>query len=225
MMRKLAILIVLGLSACARSFNGPEDALSVAERHPIQVHPDEVTLEVVVDPGAKSLSAADAQAVQTFIGEFKMRGHSLLAISLPAGSANAGSSEHAAREIQRMMYDRGLSDAYIEGTRYQASPGENAPIVMRFTRYAATTNECGDWSRNTGYTPDNLAHPNFGCATQNNLAAMVEDPHDLVAPRGMTQSDAQRRATVIDLYRQGKVTSAERSKEESGKTSKTDERE
>jgi len=225
MMRKAAIFLVLGLSACSRAFNGADDGLSVAESHPIVVQPDAATLELYVEPGQKRLSAEDAEAVNGFIGEFKMRGHSLLEIALPTGSANAASAKTIAREIQRMVYNRGLSNAYIEGASYAADPGDSsAPITLSFTRYTASANECGDWSRSLGYTPGNLRHPNYGCATQNNLAAMVEDPRDLVTPRGMTASDIERRTIVIETYRQGKVTGAERSTEESGKASETDEK-
>jgi len=223
MMRKVAILLLLGLSACSRGFNGEEAALTAQDRHPITVAPDEVKLEIYVAPNQKAMGVEDANAVNMFIGEYKMRGHSMMGIALPHGSANSRAAKEVASNIQSMMFDRGLSNAYIEGSSYSAAPGDVAPIVMSFTRYAATTNECGDWSTNLAYNPGNLAHPNFGCATQNNLAAMVEDPHDLVEPRGMTASDIGRRSVVLETYRQGKVTSAERSKQESGKTSESDE--
>lgn len=224
MMRKVAILLLLGLSACSRGFNDENVAATPQDRHPIQVAPDEVKLEIYMTPNQKTMSVEDANAVNMFIGEFKMRGHSMMGIALPHGSANSRAAQNVANDIQAMMFDRGLSNAYIEGSSYSAAPGDVAPIIMSFTRYAATTNECGDWSRNLGYTPGNLQHPNFGCATQNNLAAMVEDPHDLVAPRGMTASDVGRRTVVLDQYRQGKITAAERSKQESGKTSESDEK-
>jgi pilus assembly protein CpaD len=58
--------------------------------------------------------------------------------------------------------------------------------------------------------------PNFGCATQHNLAAMVADPRDLVAPRRVDAADAQRRMTVLDKYRKGQTTPAEKTAAQSG---------
>jgi pilus assembly protein CpaD len=63
--------------------------------------------------------------------------------------------------------------------------------------------------------PDNPSPVNFGCATQNNLAAMVADPADLVMPRTMTASDAQRRGTVFEKYRKGEITATTRDQHDS----------
>jgi pilus assembly protein CpaD len=43
---------------------------------------------------------------------------------------------------------------------------------------------------------------------------MIEDPHDLLGPRGEDPRDGGRRATVMGLYRQGEVTHAARSEDE-----------
>jgi pilus assembly protein CpaD len=43
---------------------------------------------------------------------------------------------------------------------------------------------------------------------QQNIAAMVADPRDLMAPRPMAPMDANRRATVLEHYEKGEVTQA-----------------
>ena len=48
----------------------------------------------------------------------------------------------------------------------------------------------------------------FGCAVTANMAAQIANPRDIVTPRDMTAPDATRRATVLDAYRSGEVTSA-----------------
>jgi pilus assembly protein CpaD len=53
------------------------------------------------------------------------------------------------------------------------------------------------------HTLDNRPYYNFGCSTQQNLAAMVENPEDLVQPRASTPAYAARRQTVIEKYRKG----------------------
>ncbi|MFT6460720.1 MAG: pilus assembly protein CpaD [Maricaulis maris] len=67
---------------------------------------------------------------------------------------------------------------------------------------------------------DNQHHTNFGCALAVNLAAMVADPRDLVAPRDMEAGDTGRRQTVIEGYREGQSTASERSDYESGAVSR-----
>jgi type IV pilus biogenesis protein CpaD/CtpE len=46
-------------------------------------------------------------------------------------------------------------------------------------------------------------HPNYGCAYQNNVAAMVANPADLLRQRAELPPDANRRAGVIEAYRAG----------------------
>ena len=50
---------------------------------------------------------------------------------------------------------------------------------------------------------ENKPYWNLGCATQRNLAAMVDNPADLVQPRGESPTYTPRRTAVIDKYRQG----------------------
>lgn len=220
MKRTLSILMLLALTACARAFNGAEDSIAVEDRYPITVNPDTATLEVVVLPGQRSLDATDATSIGSFISEYKMRGHSLMQVSLPRGSRNASSAERVYKQVRGEFSKRGLSDAYVETTAYQASPDEDsAPIIMTFTRYVAETTKCGNWSDSMAWSPDNKPWANFGCATQNNLAAMMEDPHDLVAPRGMSPSDPERRTIVFDKYRNGEVTASQRATDEKAKAS------
>ena len=89
-------------------------------------------------------------------------------------------------------------------------------VRINYIRYEAQAPSCGDWSTNLAETSANLTSPNFGCATQKNLAAMVADPRDLVSPRPLDPDDAQRRLTVLDKYRKGETTVAEKTTAQSG---------
>ena len=55
-------------------------------------------------------------------------------------------------------------------------------------------------------TSENKNYFNFGCASQQNLAAQIADPRDLLSPRGVDSIDAGRRTTVLDNYRRGEPT-------------------
>jgi pilus assembly protein CpaD len=64
------------------------------------------------------------------------------------------------------------------------------------------------WPKDLGPTWDrehyeNREYWNLGCASQRNLAAMVENPADLVQPRGEGPSYTGRRTTVLDKYHRG----------------------
>ena len=53
---------------------------------------------------------------------------------------------------------------------------------------------------------ENRPYWNLGCAYQRNLAAMVDNPADLVQPRGETPIYAARRTQALDKYRKGEAT-------------------
>ena len=66
-----------------------------------------------------------------------------------------------------------------------------ASIKINYPKLVAEAGPCGLWPDDLGpghdaaYT-ENRPYWNLGCATQRNLAAMVDNPADLVQPRGET---------------------------------------
>jgi pilus assembly protein CpaD len=48
------------------------------------------------------------------------------------------------------------------------------------TRSKATVAGCGDWKAHSDANPANALSPNYGCATNSNLAAMVANPEHLL---------------------------------------------
>jgi type IV pilus biogenesis protein CpaD/CtpE len=94
------------------------------------------------------------------------------------------------------------SDDYYEPIAHY----ERHPIIV--TKSGAHAKECGNWPDDLTDTERNAQFENFGCAQQNNMAAMVANPDDFWRPRKQTPSDATRRSKVYDKYRQGESTSA-----------------
>jgi pilus assembly protein CpaD len=58
---------------------------------------------------------------------------------------------------------------------------------------------------NKGYF-ENKPYYNFGCANQRNMAAMVDNPSDLVQPRNETPAYTARRTMSYEKYRKGTST-------------------
>ncbi len=108
-------------------------------------------------------------------------------------------------------------DRIMIGNPDNADTGDD--VRLSYIRYQAHAEACGDWSVNLGETSANKRSPNFGCATQHNLAAMVADPRDLVSPKPLDSNDVQRRLTVLDRYRKGETTIATKAPEQSGSIS------
>lgn len=94
-----------------------------------------------------------------------------------------------------------IGDTYTPVAHY-----ERHPIIV--TKSGAHAKDCGDWPEDLTHTAENDQYANFGCAQQNNIAAMVANPNDLVRPRKQGPADAARRSNVIDKYRQGEAMAA-----------------
>jgi pilus assembly protein CpaD len=83
-----------------------------------------------------------------------------------------------------------------------------ATIRLNYPRMIAEAGPCGMWAEDLGPTLDavyreNRPHWNHGCAHQRNLAAMVDNPADLVQPRGDGPAYRARRTIMLDKYRKG----------------------
>jgi pilus assembly protein CpaD len=83
-----------------------------------------------------------------------------------------------------------------------------ASIKINYAKIVATAGPCGLWPHDLGTSLDatdteNRPYWNLGCASQRNLAAMVDNPADLVQPRGEAPAYSPRRSVAIDKYRKG----------------------
>ena len=68
------------------------------------------------------------------------------------------------------------------------------PFALSFVGVTAMTDQCGQWPEDLMMNSmANKNWHNFGCASQNNLAAQIANPNDLFTPRGETPIDAERR--------------------------------
>jgi pilus assembly protein CpaD len=75
-----------------------------------------------------------------------------------------------------------------------------AKLRVSYLKVKAVTPTCGIQPETFPNSADNRQLHNLGCAGQQNLAAMVANPADLVAPRPMTPANGARRADVIKKY-------------------------
>jgi pilus assembly protein CpaD len=67
----------------------------------------------------------------------------------------------------------------------------------------------------------NTDYYNFGCAYQRNMAAMIDNPSDLVQPRAETPAYTERRTEGFEKYRKGNTTTTTYPEAERAKLSDT----
>lgn len=214
---KIAVgAMALLASACATKTATVEDNYAtIADRHKIAVAEAAERLELAVAAGDTALSAEEAAGVETFARLYVRQGHGAVVMSTPTGSANAEAAKLIAQDVRLRLASSGVPFAAIAGSTYDGAEKTDAPLILSFTRFNAEGPTCEPlWSQDLAHSPDNQPWNSFGCAQQANLAAMVSDPADLLGPRAEDPRDAARRARVLEAYRQGQQTHAERSADE-----------
>lgn len=174
-------------------------------RHPITIAEVRHTLDVPVASGDREMNVATRDAIRGFIQAYKATASSTVSVAYPDGALNSGAARHARKEIRAVLNEMGVSGNRIVETSYPANAAnQSLPVQISYVAVTAMTNECGQWPEDlVSNTEDNRNWSNFGCASQQNLAAQIANPMDLVAPRAMSPIDAERRAEVIKVYREG----------------------
>jgi pilus assembly protein CpaD len=141
----------------------------------------------------------------------------VVAVVSPSGSPNQTAAAGLAVQIEEVLRQMGVPKGQIDYRVYHAASDErNAPIRVAFSRIVAHAAPCGPWPDQVSSNKQNRNYFAFGCATQTNLAAVVENPLDLLYPRGLTPADAARRAEVLEKYRTGAPFTADLSRERGG---------
>jgi pilus assembly protein CpaD len=217
-LRYLAAAALVAMGSCAATPDKNPGVMMVdgAANHPIMVEPSYRALKLNWNGG---LSQPEQIQLDGFISDYIAHGNGSIAVSAPATLGGQEMANWLAARINAM----GVSREKILIAAHDA-PQNDMRVEVNYVTYQARTDKCGDWSDNLAFTLMNDTPKNFGCSVQQNIAAMVADPRDLIGPRGMEESDAARRATVVTNYEQGKITSAEKRKtdlsnEQSGRSS------
>lgn len=199
----LAAPLLLALAACEMASNDASFAPDVAGRHPIVVSSQTMRMPVFVAGGA--LAGVDQERLAAFVDDFLRSGGGVLEVAAPlAGGREAAVAQ--ASLVREAAMRRGVRPYEVQ-MRLTDDPA-GTPLVVSYEKYAAHGPACGDYSQ-TSANDRNAVHPNYGCAYQNNIAAMVSNPADLLRPRDEEPPDANRRAAVLERYRAGREAEGE----------------
>jgi len=210
---------VLGSVLIAGSCStAPTDPGGVAEdgaaNHPIAVEPSYREIKVGFAGGPQGMTPEDAAKFDAFLADYRAHGNGSIGISVPSGAP----SRNAITYFGERAAASGIARDKILVSTHDTVNGDFR-VDVSYIAYTAHTDSCGDWSQNLAYTLDNATPRNFGCAVQQNIAAMVADPRDLVQPRAFEPADANRSGTIIGNYEQGKTTAAEKTADQSAAVS------
>ncbi len=183
-------------------------------RHPITISEADHSLEIFVGSNRGELSATQRAELLEFAQTWKREATGGVLVNLPQGTGNERAAAEAVPAIRSILVASGVPPEGIVVRGHHSPGGRLATIHITYPKISAQAGPCGLWpqdigpSLNRGYF-ENQPPWNFGCTTQRNLAAMVDNPADLVQPRGETPAYTMRRNTVMEKYKQGTSTATQ----------------
>jgi pilus assembly protein CpaD len=193
--------------------------------HPIAIQEGPHTVELFIGIGRGGLTGDQRADVLAFAHTWRREATGGIVIDLPAGTRNEIAAAHVLHEVRSILAAAGVPPSAIGVRHYRpVDPAKLATLKLNYPTLVAQAGPCGLWPDDLGPTVDrshyeNIQYWNLGCATQRNLAAMVENKADLVQPRGEVPPYTGRRTTVLDKYHRGEATQTITPDKDQGKIS------
>lgn len=182
------------------------------QRHPITLQEGTRTVEIFVGTSRGSLTPPQRADVLAFAHVWKREATGGVVIDVPSGTPNERAASDVVHEIESILAATGVPSQGIAVRPYRPlDPVKFATVRLTFPRITADVGPCGLWPHDLGPAEveeysQNRQYWNFGCATQRNLASMIDNPADLVQPRGEAPAYTARRSVTLDKYRKGEST-------------------
>ena len=194
-----APLLSAGLDGCATPKpleTGPtsEAPTPISESHVALRH------TVHYAPTAGAPNAAETAALNGFLASAGAAIGDLVVIERPVATQAVTIDDNRASRLAAALARQGLKTV-LAPAAVGAGAGEMTVVI---DRYIAVAPPCPNWSKAPGNDFNNTLHSDFGCSTATNLAAMIDDPRDLVQGREMGGVVGDPALAAIHHYRGGK---------------------
>jgi pilus assembly protein CpaD len=210
----VGLAVVLG--ACTHT----DDAATTASipddyrlRHPIAIQEADRSVVIFIGHARGGLSAEQRADVMGMAQTWLHEATGAIIADLPVDTPNARAAADSLREILSLLAAAGVPPRGLVVRRYHPEdPRQMATIRLNYPKISAVAGPCGLWPEDLGPSIkdkgyfENKPYYNFGCAYQRNMAAMVDNPSDLVQPRTETPAYTPRRSEAFEKYRKGNVT-------------------
>lgn len=205
------------LTACAQTDSIHVGAIPDDYRtnHPIVIQEKQEVIDVPVGVNDYRATGVQRAALTGFMARYDTDAAPMVQILVPYGSANSAAAARIAAQFAEQMRKNGVPQNRVVQQHYQAPADAAAPIRLSYANMRAqVASNCGRWPEDMLARVDNKNWANFGCSYQNNLAAQIANPADLITPRARTPIDAENRSNAIDQYRGREVSQDFRSASE-----------
>jgi len=234
--RNLRIALALtGLSVMLAACNTTGDVVTTQtvptdyrQRHPIAVQEGKKSIVIFVGKARGGLSSAQRVDVAGIARDWVREGTGSVVVDVPVDTANSRAAAATYQDIRAVLAAGGVpSRAIVQHPYRPEDPGLLPTIRLSYSRIAAVAGPCGLWPEDlgpnlydSGYN-ENKPYHNFGCATQRNLAAMIDNPADLEQPRTESPAYTERRNAAFQKYRKGEPTTTNYPEADKAKLSDT----
>jgi len=209
--------VLVGLAVMLGACRHTEDELVTASypddyrlRHPIAIQEADRSIVVFVGQARGGLSASQRADVIGLAQIWLREGTGAISVDVPVDTRNARAAAETFREIQALLAAAGVPPRGIVTRNYRPEDPRQLPAIrLNYPKISAVAGPCGLWPEDLGPSIKNKTYfqnqqyYNFGCAYQRNMAAMVDNPSDLVQPRPETPPYTARRTAAFEKYRKG----------------------
>lgn len=234
--RNLRVALALtGLSVMLGACNTTGDVVTTQtvptdyrQRHPIAVQEAKRSIVIFVGKARGGLSAAQHADVMGIAQDWVREGTGAVVVDVPIDTANSRAAAATYHEIRAVLGGGGVpSRAIVQHPYRPEDPALLPTIRLSYSRMTAVAGPCGLWPEDVGPSildpgyNENRPYFNLGCATQRNLAAMIDNPADLEQPRAETPAYTARRDIAFERYRKGITTATTYPEAEKAKLSDT----
>jgi pilus assembly protein CpaD len=182
-------------------------------RHPIAIQEADRSVVIFVGHARGGLSPSQRADVMGLAQTWVREGTGAIVADVPVDTPNSRAAANSFREVRALLAAGGVPSRGITLRHYHPDdPRTFATIRLSYPRIAAVAGPCGLWPEDLGPSilnnsyNENKPYYNFGCANQRNLAAMIDNPSDLVQPRPETPAYTARRTAAFEKYRKGEST-------------------
>lgn len=216
------VALMLGGCYAKREAKAPPPA-DYRDRHPIALRQGTQTVEIFISRSRGGLNPSQRADVLAFAQSWRREATGGVLVDVPGDRSLKQSANDTLREIHSIFAQAGVPRNGVRVVSYDKRDLELPAIRLNYPKLVAEAPPCDLGRSDLGpgdkaYT-ENREFYNLGCAQQRNLAAMVDNPADLVQPRGEAPAYAGRRSVSMDKYRRGQSPNGVYERYETGKIS------
>lgn len=207
----LAFGLLATLAGCGPGHVKPPPATpyDYRDRHPVVLADTPHVVDLFPAMIGGRLDDTTSGRIREFVDRYRRFGYGPVTLRRPVGGAGAKHTSASVAIVRRALAAAGMGGGVVEEDYRVTDPQLAAPLRLSFSGVKAkVAGRCGEWPTDlaSGASLEgwqNESWWNYGCATQQTLAAQIADPRDLAGPRGETPADTITRMRAIDKIREG----------------------